>query len=106
MSRLLGLLGLGMRGGNVVVGVEGVRAGLRAGRFHCVVVARDASLRALEKAVRLAEGRGIPRVLGPTAEEIGARLGRPPVMVVGVTDPGLAGGVIRSAPAVTSRRRE
>jgi ribosomal protein L7Ae-like RNA K-turn-binding protein len=93
MSEVLGLLGLGLRAGNVIVGVDGVRTGLRAGKCVLVVVASDASPRALEKVVRLAEGRGIPQMTGPRAADIGQRLGRPPVMVVGVRDPALARGI-------------
>ena len=102
MSDVLGLLGLGLRAGSVVVGVEGVRTGLRAGKFALVVVAADASPRALEKVVRLAEGRGVPQVRGPRAADIGQRLGRPPVMVVGVRDPALARGIraVGNKPAV------
>ncbi len=97
MSRLLGLLGLGMRGGNLVIGVDAVRAALQARECRLVVVASDASPRALEKVVRLAEGRGIPRVAGPRAEDIGCRLGRPPLMVVGVRDAALARGLLQAA---------
>ncbi len=97
MNRVLGLLGLGQRAGGVVVGVDGVRAGLRQGRCRLVVLASDASPRALEKVVALADGRGVPRITGPTAAEIGQRLGRPPVMVVGVRDPALARGLRQAA---------
>lgn len=97
MTRLLGLLGLGLRGGNLVVGVDGVRQALRAGTCKVVVVAADASPRAVEKAVRLAEGRGVPCLKGPAALELGERLGRPPVMVVGVRETALARGVIEAA---------
>jgi ribosomal protein L7Ae-like RNA K-turn-binding protein len=96
MSGLLGLLGLGLRGRLVVVGVSGVRAELRGGGIRCVVLASDASPRAVDKVVRLAEGCGIPVVPGPAAAEIGGRLGRPPVMVVGVRDRGLADGILRA----------
>lgn len=98
MSGLLGLLGLGLRGRLVVVGVDPVRAELQSGKIRCVVLASDASPRAVEKVVRLAEGRGVPVVPGPAAAEIGGRLGRPPVMVVGVRDRGLADGILRAAP--------
>ena len=97
MSGLLGLLGLGLRGRLVVVGVSGVRAELRGGGIRCVVVASDASPRAVDKVVRLAEGCGVPVVPGPAAAEIGGQLGRPPVMVVGVRDRGLADGILRAA---------
>jgi ribosomal protein L7Ae-like RNA K-turn-binding protein len=97
MSGVLGLLGLGLRGRNVAVGVEAVRKELQGNRLGCVVVASDASPRAVEKVVRLAEARRVPLVRGPSAGDIGARLGRPPVMEVGVRDRGLAQGVLRAA---------
>ncbi len=99
MSGLIGLLGLGLRAGHVLIGVEAVRRALQEGECRCIVVASDASQRALEKASRLATARGVPQIPGPTAQELGARLGKPPVMVVGVRDPALADGLIRLAGA-------
>src|ERR671938_1918815 len=96
-DRLLGLLGLGYRGGRIVVGVDAVRKALQAGNCWCVVVAEDASPRAVEKVVRLATAKGVPLVPGPRAAAIGAQLGRPPVMAVGVRDRALAGGILRLA---------
>jgi ribosomal protein L7Ae-like RNA K-turn-binding protein len=96
MEGLLGLLGLGMRARQLVVGVDAVRRALQADEVRCVVVAADAGPRAAEKVVRLARGRGVPLVPGPAAEMLGARLGRPAVMAVGVRDRALADGVLRS----------
>jgi ribosomal protein L7Ae-like RNA K-turn-binding protein len=98
VSGLLGLLGLGYRGRLVVVGVEAVRKELQSGTIRCVVVASDASPRAAEKVVRLARAKGVPLVAGPPAVALGDRLGKPPVMAVGVRDRGLADGILRSAP--------
>jgi ribosomal protein L7Ae-like RNA K-turn-binding protein len=95
-ERLLSLLGLGRRGGNVVAGVDRVRAGLQRGHFSCVVVASDASHRAAAKVFRLAKARGVPLLRGPAAERLGQGLGLPPVMAVGVTDRALAAGLMRS----------
>ena len=92
-TRITRLLGLGLRAGNVVVGVAGVRAGLQRGKLVCVVLALDASPRTMEKVVRLAVARRIPVLRGPAAEQLGAGLGRPPVQAVGVTDPALARGL-------------
>lgn len=97
MSGVISLLGLGLRAGNVIIGVEAVRRALQAGECRCLVVASDASQRALEKTVRLATARGVPRIAGPLAQELGARLGKPPVMVAGVRDAGLADGMLRLA---------
>jgi ribosomal protein L7Ae-like RNA K-turn-binding protein len=81
----------------VVVGVEGVRGGLQRDEFWCVVLAEDASERAVGKVVALARGKHTPVVAGPPAEQLGLKLGRPPVMVVGVTDRSLAAGIMKLA---------
>lgn len=93
MSALLGLLGLGARAGTVAFGVDAVRRGLQRDEFVCVVVAEDASPRTIEKVVRLARGRQVEVVRGPRADQMGARLGRPPVMAAGVRDRALADGI-------------
>ncbi|HKH82102.1 MAG TPA: ribosomal L7Ae/L30e/S12e/Gadd45 family protein [Gemmatimonadales bacterium] len=98
MNGLLGLIGLGYRGRRIVVGVDGVRKELQAGKCCCVVVAEDASPRAVEKVVRLASGKNVPLLTGPSAAAIGAQLGKPPVMAVGVRDRALASGMVQLAP--------
>ena len=93
-TRITRLLGLGLRAGNVVVGVAGVRAGLQRGSLACVVLAQDAGQRTIEKVARLAEARKVPLLRGPIAAELGAALGRPPVQAAGVADAALARGLI------------
>ncbi len=94
MSDVLGLIGLGARAGSIVVGTSGVRAGLRRDEFAAVVLASDASSRTEEKVRRLAEAREVRLVDGPTAAEIGARLGRGTVQAVGIKDARLAAGIV------------
>jgi len=93
-SKVTRLLGLGLRAGNVVIGVAGVRAGLQRGTISCVVLAADASQRTIEKVARLAEAKQVPVLRGPGADELGAGLGKPPVQAVGVTDAALSRGLI------------
>ena len=95
-TRVTRLLGLGLRAGNVVIGVAGVRAGLQRGTIACVVVAADASRRTIEKVMRLAEAKQVATLRGPNATELGAGLGKPPVQAVGVADPALAKGLLAS----------
>ena len=78
-----------------------MRKELQAGKCRCVVVAEDASPRAVDKVVRLAAAKGVPLLEGPGAAAIGAQLGKPPVMAVGVRDRALAGGMVQLAPART-----
>src|SRR6185503_7428577 len=99
MSGVLGYLGLGVRAGTVVVGVDAVRRALQARELRCIVVARDASQRAREKVLRLATALGVPQVEGPGAAELGAKMGKPPVMVAGVRDAALADGIVRAGAA-------
>ena len=63
--------------------------------FWCVVLAEDASPRAVEKIVALARAREVPVIPGPSADEIGAKLGKPPVMVAGVSSRDLSDGMLR-----------
>jgi ribosomal protein L7Ae-like RNA K-turn-binding protein len=101
VERVMRLLGLGYRGGKVVIGVDRVRAGLQANQFACVVVAADVTARARDKVLRLATARGIPLVEGPSCELIGARLGRGTVMVAGVVDRALASGLVSAGPGAS-----
>jgi ribosomal protein L7Ae-like RNA K-turn-binding protein len=91
---LLGLIGLGVRGGLAMPGVDVARAWMRQGKCHAVVMAADASPRSRLKVARRS---GVPIVAGPDAETLGARLGRPPVMVVGIRDRSLADGILAAA---------
>ena len=93
-SKIARLLGLGLRAGNVVIGVAGVRAGLQRGTLSCVVLAADASQRTTDKVARLADAKQVPRLRGPSAAELGAGRGKPPVQAVGVSDPALARGLM------------
>jgi ribosomal protein L7Ae-like RNA K-turn-binding protein len=95
-DRITRLLGLGLRAGNVVVGVAGVRAGLQRGKIVCVVLAADASQRTIEKVARLAEAKRVAVVRGPAALELGTGLGKPPVQAVGIADQALANGLMSS----------
>jgi len=92
---LVALLGLGARAHSVVIGVSGVRARLQQNKLAAVVIAADASVRTREKVERLATARGVPVLVGPPAVRLGARLGRPPVQTVGVSDRALARGLMR-----------
>jgi ribosomal protein L7Ae-like RNA K-turn-binding protein len=92
--RLLGLLGLGVRGRGAVVGVDRVRDAVKKGLVVVAVVAPDASRNSLDKVVPLLEARRVRIIEGPSAESLGHAVGREATAVVGVTDRGLASGVL------------
>ncbi len=91
--KLLGLLGLGVRGRNVVVGVEQVRQAARKGRLALAVVAPDASPNSLKKVVPLLEAVGVRVVQGPGVAALGSVSGRESAAAIGITDAALARGV-------------
>ena len=91
--RVLGLVGLGIRARNAVVGVEQVRVAARKGRLALAVVAPDASPHSLKKLLPLLAATGVRVVQGPAAATLGAAAGRQSTAVVGITDPALASGM-------------
>jgi ribosomal protein L7Ae-like RNA K-turn-binding protein len=91
--RLLGLLGLGVRGRRVVVGVDRVREAARRGSLRVAVVAEDASRHSRDKVVRLLRAKGVP-MIGLPAATLGQVVGRATTAVVGVEDRALAEGIL------------
>ncbi|HEY0779169.1 MAG TPA: ribosomal L7Ae/L30e/S12e/Gadd45 family protein [Gemmatirosa sp.] len=92
-TRLLRLLGLGVRSRGAVVGVERVREAVGRGTLQLAVVAPDASPHSLHKVRPLLTARGVPVVEGPSAAILGQAVGRETTAVVGVTDANLARGI-------------
>lgn len=109
--RVLGLVGLGIRARNAVVGVEQVRIAARKGRLALAVVAPDASPHSLKKLLPLLKATGVRVVQGPGAATLGAAAGRQSTAAVGITDPALARGMRElfseeAAPSDAAGRRE
>jgi ribosomal protein L7Ae-like RNA K-turn-binding protein len=91
--KIMGLVGLGLRGRLAVVGVQQVRDSAKRGKLKVALVARDASQNSLDKITGLLAGREVPVIDAFSAAELGAVAGREAVAVVGVTDAGLAEGI-------------
>ena len=81
----LALLGLAMRAGAVVKGVEGTRRCLRKGEAGLILLARDGAEGQRRKVVPLAEARGVPWRYAGSQDELGAAVGSGPLTVVAVT---------------------
>ena len=91
--RVLGLVGLGIRGRNVVVGVEQVRMAARKGRLALAIVAPDASPHSRKKLLPLLNAAGVRVVQGPGAAALGSVAGRESTAAIGVIDAALARGL-------------
>ena len=91
--KLLGLIGLGVRGRGAIIGVERVREAAKRGKVHLAIAAPDASSNSLDKVLPLLHARGIMVVAGPPAAELGSAAGRETATVIGIVDKGLAKGI-------------
>jgi ribosomal protein L7Ae-like RNA K-turn-binding protein len=104
--KLLGLIGLGVRGRGAVVGVQQVREAARRGKLQLAIAAPDASSNSLDKVLPLLRARGIDVLSGPSAAELGSAVGRESTAVVGIVDRGLAKGIRALSPELMPEGRK
>lgn len=95
--KVLGLLGLGVRGRLALVGVDRVRDAVKKGTVYVAVVAADASLNARQKVDGLLAGREVPTLEVASASELGRVAGKQTTAIIGVVDDKLAAGVLAIA---------
>jgi ribosomal protein L7Ae-like RNA K-turn-binding protein len=93
VPKLLGLIGLGLRGRLAVVGVQQVRDAAARGRLRLAVIAPDASRHSMDKVVPLLNARRVECLQGPSAAALGAAVGRESAAAVGIIDHQLAKGI-------------
>ena len=96
-GRLLGLLGLAHKGGNIVLGRNAVRLAARRERVRLLVLAADAGGALAKEMRRLGENAGLEIVRGPERTELGRALGRSEVSIAAITDEGLAAAAKKAA---------
>lgn len=94
-QKILSLLGLALRGGNLTVGEEPVEAVCRGRDARVLLVATDASDNTLRRVRHFAETGQCLWLKAPfTKAELGSAVGRASVAIVAVTDIGLANTVV------------
>lgn len=91
--KVLGLVGLGIRGRRAVVGVQQVRDAARRGKLKLALVAGDASKNSMDKVVPLLTARGVAMIDDLTSADLASITGRESVAAIGVIDAGLARGI-------------
>lgn len=96
---VLQLLGVALRAGRLVVGTEAVKDRAEAGELAAAVVAEDAGENARDRVCPLLERAGVTVWEVGSRSELGAALGRGPVVVAGLTDRGFADAVAKKAAA-------
>lgn len=103
-QKLLGLLGLGVRGRLALVGVDRVREAVKKGQVFVAVVAADAAANSRQKVDGLLAGRGVPTLEVASAAQLGRAAGKEATAIVGVVDDKLAAGVLAIARAADAGR--
>jgi ribosomal protein L7Ae-like RNA K-turn-binding protein len=103
-TRVLGLIGLGLRARSVVVGVEQVRQAAKAGTLQVAFVGHDAAAHSKAKVEPLLAARGVRVLHGWSAAALGAVAGRDVVAALGVVDPALARGIFGIVDGVQAQR--
>ncbi len=92
-----GLLGLGVRAGQVRGGAEAVKKSIHGGKSRLVILAGDASEGTKRSFRRLADSRGVPVLECHTRLELGTCLDRAPMAVLSISDRHLASGMLKKA---------
>ena len=88
------LLGLALRGGNLVMGSDAVQGAAHAGTARLILLSADASVRTCKDAALWSErGNCLLVALPCDKDELGAALGRGSVAVAALTNAGLAAAV-------------
>lgn len=92
-SRILRLVGLGVRSRGAVVGVEQVREAVKRDKVTLAIVAADASENSLSKVLPLLQARRVTTLTIPSAAGLGKAVGRDQTAAVGIVDGELARGI-------------
>lgn len=88
------LLGLALRGGNLVTGSDAVQSAIHAGKVRLLLLSADASARTCRDAQQWSErGHCLCVALPCDKDELGQALGRGSVAIAALTDTGLANAV-------------
>ena len=101
--KVLGLVGLGVRGRLAVSGAEQVREQARRGQVVLALVAQDVSQHTLDKVVPLLRAKQVEILEWPSAAELGAVVGRDATAAIGIVDRALARGIREASGAGSSR---
>ncbi len=92
-KRVLGLVGLGLRGRLAVLGVDRVREAAQKGTLELALVGMDASENSLDKVVPLLRAKGVRMIEGISAAALGGAAGKEATAVIGIVDANLAKGI-------------
>ena len=93
-KRLIGLLGLAARSGNILVGQKMLKRYISGGFKDKIVIFASDYGESVEAILRKCEANGVPCVrLSIGKEELGRKLGKKEVSAIGITEKSFAQGI-------------
>lgn len=95
MNKILNLLGIAKKARKLVLGTDTSVALLKANKLDLLVVATDVSASTYDKLVKKAYFYQVPLMYKYTTEELSNALGVDQVKVIGITDAGFAGAILK-----------
>lgn len=95
MQKVLNLLGIAKRASKTILGTDSVIVTLQANKLKLIFIASDASNGTFDKLDKKAYYYKVPIVSDYTTEQLSKALGVTLVKVVGVTDEGFAGAMLK-----------
>ena len=93
------MVGLAKRAGKLVSGEFAVSKGIRAGQVRLAILAEDASENTKKKFTNMCESYNTELIVVGNISLLGRALGKEKRAVLGITDEGFAGSIIKIAEA-------
>ena len=97
MDKVYGLLSIAAKAGRAVSGSETAMEEVKKKRARLVILTEDASQNTRKLFQDKASYREIPVMIYGNAEDLGLAIGKPPRVVVTVTDEGLSKSILKAA---------
>lgn len=101
-NRVLSMLGIAAKSGNVVSGEFSTEKAVKAGRAHLVIVSEEASENTTKMFRNMTEFYGVTMLQFGTKEELGKYIGKEFRASVAITDENLAEAIVQKVGAYRS----
>lgn len=103
-NRVLSMLGIAAKSGNVVSGEFSTEKAIKTGKAYLVIVAEEASENTTKMFRNMTEFYGVPMICFGTKEELGKYIGKEFRASVAITDENLAKAIAQKVGAYQSEQ--
>ncbi len=85
-SKILGLIGLGMKAGKVAFGADSVEESILKKKVKLVIIAEDSSERTKKKFIDICDNYNIPVIIDGNIQELSKTIGKNNKAILGIKD--------------------